>query len=153
MHIRKFSFGLIYSSVQQSITKLICSSVVNNEINLFQCCQSRYFSRLWCSIPGNGNGNENSIKFHSHFREREWEWKIPFPFSGTGLGVENSIPDFRDGNWRPIFPGIPGIGNSRSWLLPGAQRPQGIDSITWVTPLQLGTFASGAFCSGDQIWN
>ena len=27
MHIRKFSFGLIYSSV------------VNNKINLFQCCQ------------------------------------------------------------------------------------------------------------------
>ena len=42
--------------------------------------------------------------------------KIPFPFSGTGMGVENSIPDFRDGNWRPVFPGIPGIGNSRSWL-------------------------------------
>ena len=32
------------------------------------------------------------------------------------MGVENSIPDFRDGNWRPVFPGIPGIGNSRSWL-------------------------------------
>ena len=45
------------------------------------------------------------------------EWKIPFPFSGTGMRVANSIPDFRDGNWRPVFPGIPGIGNSRSWLL------------------------------------
>ena len=44
------------------------------------------------------------------------EWKIPFPFSGTGMRVANSIPDFRDGNWRPVFPGIPGIGNSRSWL-------------------------------------
>ena len=39
--------------------------------------------------------------------------KIPFPFSGTGMGVENSIPDFRDGNWRTVFPGIPG--NSREF--------------------------------------
>ena len=37
--------------------------------------------------------------------------KIPFPFSGTGMRVKNSIPDFRDGNWRTVFPGIPGIGN------------------------------------------
>ena len=58
------------------------------------------------------------------FRERESKWKIPiqfsgtgtvmkipFPFSGTGMRVKNSIPDFRDGNWRTVFPGIPGNGN------------------------------------------
>ena len=37
--------------------------------------------------------------------------KIPFPFLGTGMRVKNSIPDFRDGNWRTVFPGIPGNGN------------------------------------------
>ena len=61
------------------------------------------------------------------FRERESKWKIPiqfsgtgtvmkipFPFSGTGMRVKNSIPNFRDGNWRTVFPEfqrIPGIGN------------------------------------------
>ena len=57
------------------------------------------------------------------FRERESKWKIPiqfsgtgtvmkipFPFSGTGIGVENSIPNFRDGNWRPVFPKMAGTG-------------------------------------------
>ena len=63
-----------------------------------------------------GNSREIPGKFHSHLRERECKWKIPFPFLGTGMRVANSIPDFRDGNWRPVFPGIPGIGNSRSWL-------------------------------------
>merc|ERR1711983_416581 len=63
-----------------------------------------------------GNFREIPGKFHSHLRERECKWKIPFPFSGTGMRVANSIPDFWDGNWRPVFPGIPGIGNSRSWL-------------------------------------
>ena len=44
--------------------------------------------------------------------------KIPFPFSGTGMRVKNSIPDFWDGNWRMVFPGIPG--NSREILgIPG----------------------------------
>ena len=66
-------------------------------------------------IPG--NSREIPGKFHSHLRERECKWKIPFPFSGTGMRVANSIPDFRDGKWRPVFPGIPGIVNSRSWLL------------------------------------
>ena len=61
------------------------------------------------------------------FRERESKWKIliqfsgtgtvmkiPFPFSGTGMRVKNSIPDFRDGNWRTVFPEIPGNGNGNS---------------------------------------
>ena len=65
-----------------------------------------------------GNSRKIPEKIHSHLRERECKWKIPFPFSGTGMRVANSIPDFRDGNWRPVFPGIPGIGNSRSWLIP-----------------------------------
>ena len=69
-----------------------------------------------------GNSREIPGKFHSHLRERECKWKIPFPFSGTGMRVANSIPDFRDGNWRPVFPGIPGIGNSRSWLFVGRLR-------------------------------
>ena len=43
--------------------------------------------------------------------------KIPFPFSGTGMGVENSIPDFRDGNWRPVFPGIPRNSRDREFPL------------------------------------
>ena len=66
------------------------------------------------------------------FRERESKWKIPiqfsgtgtvikipFPFSGTGMRVKNSIPDFRDGNWRTVFPGIPG----KSWEFPGSGIP------------------------------
>ena len=72
----------------------------------------KFHSRL----SGTENSREIPGKFHSHLRERECKWKIPFPFSGTGMRVANSIPDFRDGNWRPVFPGIPGIGNSRSWL-------------------------------------
>ena len=59
-------------------------------------------------ILGTGTGMKNSIP---NFWEQEE--KNHSQFSGTGMGVENSIPDFRDGNWRPIFPGIPGIGNSR----------------------------------------
>ena len=57
---------------------------------------------FWTSGTGNG-------KFQSHFSETVM--KIPFPFLGTGMRVKNSIPDFRDGNWRTVFPGIPGNGN------------------------------------------
>ena len=37
--------------------------------------------------------------------------------------MANSNPDFRDGNWRPVIPGIPGIGNSRSWLVNDDRGP------------------------------
>ena len=33
------------------------------------------------------------------------------------MGVENYIPDFRDGNGRPVFPKMAGNGNSRSTLM------------------------------------
>ena len=66
----------------------------------------KFHSRL----SGTENFREIPGKFHSHLRERECKWKIPFPFSGTGMRVANSIPDFRDGNWRPVFPGIPAHG-------------------------------------------
>merc|ERR1712055_121632 len=33
------------------------------------------------------------------------------------MRVKNSIPDFRDGNWRTVFSGIPGIGNSRDIVI------------------------------------
>merc|ERR1712105_258696 len=94
-------------------------------------------------IPGKsrefpGNSREILGKFHSHLRERECKWKIQFPFSGTGMRVANSIPDFRDGNWRPVFPGIPGIGNSRSWLYQAKDRKgskeRGLRCWTCVSP-------------------
>ena len=66
-------------------------------------------------FPNFGNGNASG-KFHSHFREQECKWKIPFPFLRMGMRVANSISDFRDGNWRAVFPEIPGYGNSRSPL-------------------------------------
>ena len=69
-------------------------------------------------FPFFGNGNPSG-KFQSNFREREREreWKfhkIPFPFSGTGMRAKNSIPDFRDGNWRTVFPGT-GMA-SQNWV-------------------------------------
>merc|ERR1711867_222590 len=69
---------------------------------------------FWTSGTVTGNG-----KFHSHFSGTGILMKIPFPFSGTGMRVKNSIPDFRDGNWRTVFPGIPG--NFREY--PGSGIP------------------------------
>ena len=34
------------------------------------------------------------------------------------MRVKNSIPNFQNRNWRPVFPGMTGNGNSRSPLLP-----------------------------------
>merc|ERR1712121_39981 len=82
-------------------------------------------------FPFSGTGMQINKKFHSRLsgteNSREFPGnpgkfpgnprKISFPFTGTGMQMENSIPIFGDGNSRPVFPGIPGIGNSRSWLV------------------------------------
>ena len=80
-------------------------------------------------FPIFGNGNASG-KFHSQFSGTGMQVEFHSQFSGTGMRVENSVPYFRErecewkipfpifrnGNWRPVFPGMTGNGNSRSPL-------------------------------------